>query len=233
MAKRFYDLVSVNQDKDGFFVQLDGRELKTPGKKPIRVPHDAIAAHMKAEWDAVPSALEGDIDPAQMPVTRLANVVCEAVSDRRETLIEDARNYASTDLLSYRSPEPQDFVKRQKAAWDPWIDWADQRGITLKTTDAIRAIHQDSASLDQVAEYARSLPDFALTLYVHLVAVYGSAILAMAVMEGDMPPEKAFDLSRLDELYRAEIWGTDEEDDATRLALRQETEILGGLASYL
>ncbi len=55
MAKRFYTDVTVDYDADGHFVRLDGRELKTPGKQPIRVPHAAIAAQIKAEWGAVPT----------------------------------------------------------------------------------------------------------------------------------------------------------------------------------
>lgn len=232
MAKRFYTDVTVDHDADGHFVRLDGRELKTPGKQPIRVPHAAIAAQIKAEWGAVPQAIDGDIDPTVMPVTRLANVASEGVSQRRDELIAEARKYAGSDLLSYRAPDPQDFVARQAAAWNPWLDWARARGVALETTDAIRAIEQDPTSLDAVADYATPLSDFALTLFVHLVAVYGSAVLAMAVIDGALDPAEAFDLSRIDELYRTEIWGVDEDDERVRLALRTETETLGKLAIH-
>ncbi|WP_298913001.1 ATP12 family protein [uncultured Algimonas sp.] len=233
MAKRFWADVTLDSDDDGHFIRLDGRALKTPGKRPVRVPSAAIAAQLKHEWDAVPAAEDGEIDPTTMPVTRLANVASERVADRRDALIGEARNYAGTDLLSYRAPDPVEYVARQAAAWNPWLDWAAERGVRLETTDAIRAVDQPDASLDAVAEYARDLSDFALTLFVHLVAVYGSAVLAMAVMEGALPPEDAFDLSRLEELHREEIWGRDEEAFAARLALRTETATLGGLAAIL
>jgi chaperone required for assembly of F1-ATPase len=233
MAKRFYTDVTVDSDADGHFVRLDGRELKTPGKRPIRVPSAAIAEHLKREWDAVPAATDGDIDPTVMPVTRLSNVASEGVTERRADLVTEARNYAGTDLLSYRAPDPEEYVERQAAAWNPWLDWASARGITLATTDSLLAVEQPEASLDAVAAYADGLGDFALILFVHLVAVYGSAVLAMAVMDGALDAEEAFDLSRLDELYRAEIWGADEDDEAVRTALRAETGILGGLSDHL
>lgn len=233
MAKRFYKDVTLDQDESGHFIRLDGRELKTPGKKPVRVPSSEIAAKIKIEWDAVPPAEDGEIDPTVMPVTRLANVVSEGVSDRRDALIDEARNYAGTDLLSYRAPDPAEFVARQSAAWNPWIEWASARGITLETTDSIRAIEQPEDSLNAVASYAQTHSDFALVLFVHLIAVYGSAVLAMTVMEKALSPGEAFDLSRIDELYRAEIWGTDEDDERVRQALRAETEILGGLVTDL
>ncbi|MGJ8561213.1 MAG: ATP12 family chaperone protein [Litorimonas sp.] len=233
MAKRFYTDVTLDNDADGHFIRLDGRALKTPGKRPLRVPSAPIAAQLKEEWDAVPLATDGDIDPTVMPVTRLANVASENVTDRREALINEARTYAGTDLLSYRAPDPADYVARQAQAWNPWLEWAATRGVKLQTTDAIRAIDQDPASLNAVADYARPLSDFALTLFVHLVAVKGSAVLAMAVMEGALEAGDAFDLSRIDEIYRAEIWGVDEDDDAVRLALRAETVTLGRLARHL
>lgn len=229
MAKRFYDTVSVEQDADGYFVCLDGRGLKTPGKKPIRVPSEAVAAQMAAEWNAV----EDEIEPMTMPVTRLANVACEGVAQRRAELIKDIRNYASTDLLSYRAPDPQDYVARQAAAWNPWTQWAAARGIVLHTTDSLMAIDQPEESLNAVMRESEKLSDFALTLAAHLTAVYGSAVLALAVMEGALDPAEGFDLSRLDETYRAEIWGLDEDDEAQRAALRAETEILGNLAKVL
>lgn len=233
MAKRFYTEVTLDNDPDGHFIRLDGRALKTPGKRPLRVPAAPIAAQLKKEWDAVPPAIDGDIDPTVMPVTRLANVASENVTDRREDLIAEARTYAGTDLLSYRAPDPADYVARQAQAWNPWLEWAAARGVSLQTTEAIRAIDQDPASLDAVANYARSLSDFSLTLFVHLVAVTGSAVLAMAVMEGALEPGDAFDLSRIDEIYRAEIWGVDGDDEAVRLALRAETQTLGSLSTWL
>ncbi len=233
MAKRFWTDVTLDQDGGGHFIRLDGRALKTPNKMDLRVPTAAIATKLKAEWDAVPPATDGDIDPSTMPVTRLANVASEGAAVRRQDLVSEVQSYASTDLLCYRAPDPSEFVARQAAAWDPWLNWAAKRGIKLATTQAILAIPQEEESLAAVAQYADGLGGFALTLYVHLTAVYGSAILAMAVMEKALVPETAFDLSRLDELYREEVWGVDEEAATQRDALRQETMTLGTLAEDL
>ena len=233
MAKRFWTDVTLDSDAGGHFIRLDGRELKTPNRHAVRVPSAAVAAKLKAEWDAVPLAVDGDIDPRVMPVTRLANVAGEAGETRRDALVAEARAYAGTDLLSYRAPDPAEYVARQAAAWDPWLDWAEGRGIALATTDAIIAVDQPEASLDAVQRYARELDPFALTLFAHLVAVYGSAVLAMAVIEGELAPGEAFDLSRLDELYREEVWGVDEDAAAQRADLRAETVVLGELAGDL
>ena len=233
MAKRFWQDVTLDADAAGHFIRLDGRALKTPNKNPVRVPSAAIAAKLKAEWDAVPPATDGDIDPRLMPVTRLANVASENVEARRDDLVAEARAYAGTDLLSYRTPEPAEYVARQSAAWGPWLDWARSRGVDLAHTTSLLAVDQPDASLDAVADYARALPPFPLTLFTHLVAVFGSAVLAMAVMERAIEPGEAFDLSRMDELYREEVWGEDEEASEARRYLRAETVTLGSLVEDL
>ena len=86
------------------------------------------------------------------------------------------------------------------------------------------AIEQDQTSLDKVAQYAASHNHLELTLFVHLIAVFGSAILAMAVMEKHISGQEAFELSRLDNLYQIEHWGEDEE--AVETAANLETEVI-------
>jgi len=206
-AKRFYKEVAVARLESGFGITLDGRKLKTPGKKPLIVESERVARLIADEWDAQAK----EIKPETMPVTRLVNVSIELTPDNRDKLASEARKYAGTDLLCYRASEPVTLSQRQAEEWDPVLDWAKARGISLKTTDAVLAIEQNPAALDKVADYARTLDDLRLTLLVHLTAVYGSAILAMAVLEKHLSGSQAFDISRLDNLYQIAQWGEDEE----------------------
>lgn len=206
-AKRFYKTVAVLELDGNFGVTLDGRRLKTPGKKPLSVSKEKTARLIAAEWDAQ----ETDIRPETMPVTRLVNVSIELTPDNRDALIAEARKYAGTDLLCYRVSDPVTLSNRQKEHWDPVLAWASERGISLRTTPTVLAIDQDELALANVANYAASLNDLNLTLLVHLTAVFGSAILAMAVLERHLTGSQAFDLSRLDNIYQIELWGEDEE----------------------
>lgn len=206
-AKRFYKDVTTESVKGGFGVFLDGRRLKTPGKTELVVASDHLVGLIAAEWDAQID----HIKPETMPVTRLVNVTLELTPDNRDKLADEARNYAGTDLLCYRAEKPVRLTQRQAELWDPLLDWARGRSIDLMVTDTVIAIEQPDASLDAVAKYACTLDDLNLTLYVHLTAVYGSAILAMAVMEDHISGSQAFELSRLDNQFQMEQWGEDEE----------------------
>lgn len=227
--KRFYKQVSYKDANGAYNIHLDERVLKTPGKKTFRVPSSALAAAVAAEWDAQTD----NIIPAQMPLTRLLNVAIEQTPENRPNLLEEARRYAGTDLLCYRAPEPRLLTERQNKAWDPLMKWAAKRGVDLKTTPSLLAIEQPETALDAIENYAAGLDNIRLTLFVHLIAVFGSVIIAMAVMERELTAGEAFDVSRLDSLYQIELWGEDEEAADITAALKLETEKLGEILDLI
>lgn len=226
MTKRFYKQVSIQAKNGGFEILLDGRVLKTPGKLPLLCQSQHHADLLASEWDAQ----EDIIKPETMPCTRLYNVALELTPKNRPALVKEARQYASTDLLSYRAESKQsELVRRQEELWNPILDWARTRDIDLKYTDSLIAIDQDKTSLDKVAAYADSLDDLHLTLYLHFTAVYGSAILSMAVLDNHLPAIKGFELSRLDAAYQIEQWGEDEDAQIATDKLRNEIQSLSML----
>ncbi len=204
---RFYKEVAFAAVDGGFHILLDGRVLKTPGKKTLLVPTQKAAELIVKEWDAQAE----EIDPTTMPVTRLLNVAVEQTPDNRKALVAEARKYAGTDVMCYREGEVRLHQDHQSENWDPILKWATGQGVTLNVTDGINAVAQPEASLDNIARYAAGLGDMSLTLYVHLTAVFGSAVLAMAVTKGHMSGAEGYRLSRLDELWQIRYWGEDEE----------------------
>lgn len=223
--KRFYTSVAVARHDGGYAVTLDDRPVKTPGKLPLVMARKDHAVFVANEWDAVMD----HINPADMPLTRLMNVAVERTPQNRDELIAEARRYGETDLLCYRAENPQGLVDQQNAQWTPWLEWAKALGIDLQTTDSLIAITQEDAALNKIAEMASVMDDVSLTLLVHFTAVYGSVILALAVMNGTLETGQGFDISRLDSRYQAEHWGEDEEAAEIAAATRAETVVLGQL----
>lgn len=229
LAKRFYDSVTVEGSEGDWQIYLDGKQLRTPGKIKLSVATKPLADMVAAEWDAQTDR----INPSLMPVTRLVNVAVEQTPDRRADLIAEARRYAETDLISYRAPEPRILKERQSAAWDKWQAWGAEQGVDLETTESLQAIEQPKESLKEVERFAESLDNLNLTLFVHLIAVFGSVVLAMAVMHGALSGVEAFDVSRVDALYQIELWGEDEEQAEITSGLRAETRALTDILEVL
>ena len=229
LSKRFYKSVTVEGAGTEWTVLLDGKQIRTPGKIKLTVPSKALAEALAVEWDAQTDR----INPSVMPVTRLVNVAVEQTPDRRDDLIAEARRYAETDLICYRAPQPRVLKERQSEAWDKWRNWGAEQGVDLSTTESLHAIPQPETSLQAVENFAVPLDDIRLTLFVHLIAVYGSVVLAIAVMRSALDGEAAFDLSRVDAEYQIELWGEDEEQADITAALRAETRALTDILEIL
>ena len=200
MAKRFYKSVSTRHSEGRYNVLLDERVLKTPGKMAFSLPTEALAKTVAEEWDAQREKIE----PSKMPLTRLLNVALEQTPSRRPDLLDEARRYTSTDLLCYRAPEPRILRERQSEEWDKWLAWAKSRGVDLVSTQSLIAIVQPESAYETISDYVESLEDIRLTLFMHFTAIFGSVILAMAVIEKALSAEDAFDLSRLCLLYTSD-----------------------------
>ena len=67
LHRRFYREAAVGEaGPDGFPVLLDGRAVRTPARRSLAAPTEALAGAIAAEWDAQ----QGHIDPTRMPLNR-------------------------------------------------------------------------------------------------------------------------------------------------------------------
>lgn len=223
-AKRFYTEVAIEPaEGGGWQVLLDGRSLKTPSRQLLRLPTEALARAIAAEW----ATQEGQINLAAMYLTRLATVALDRADETRDAMADEIARYCETDLLCHIAEEPYELVLLEEARWAPVRDWAGETlGVNLVTTEGIVASPQPDASLQAARDYALALDDFRLTGLVFACGLYGSALLAMAAVEGCLTADDAYELSRLDEAWQADRWGEDEEAKALTEARRQEAKAL-------
>ena len=224
LPKRFYADVEVSADGDGFAVLLDGRPVKSPAKRALALPTRELAELVAGEW-----AAQGErIDAPAMPATRLCFVALDLIPDARAATVAEVTKYASTDLVCFRAPEPPELVAAQAASWDPITAWA-ERVLEAHFSPAagLMPIDQDPVALQRVMQRAGALDDWRLTTLAHVTAVCGSALIALALLDGEVDGEKAFVLSTVDEHFQISQWGEDHEA-ADRLArLRTELVVMG------
>lgn len=221
--RRFYTEVDVVPHEAGFVVRLDARPLRTPEKKPLATPTQALAELIASEWRAQAER----IDFASMWATRLANVVIDRTPRNRAALADEVARYAGTDLLCHLADHPAELCGRQQSAWAPLRDWAAEAlGVRLASASGVLPIRQPPDSIEAVRRHAMALDDYRLTGLVHGVALFGSAVLGLAVERGRLTAIGAFDLSRLDEIFQAERWGEDAEARLRTERSRDEARLL-------
>lgn len=214
--KRFYRKAEPVALEGGHAVALDGRPLKTPGKRDLVLPSNALAAAIAAEWQAQPER----VDRSAMPLTNIACQTIDRTAEQREPMIRQLAAYAGTDLVCYRAQHPAALAERQQAVWQPLVDWAMLRyDAPLEITTGVIPTPQPEASLRAFARAAAAQDDFRLTALGVATAACGSLIIALALIEGRLDAEAAFAASQLDESFQIEAWGEDAEQAARRTAL--------------
>ncbi|MBF9035786.1 ATPase [Rhodobacterales bacterium HKCCE2091] len=207
-AKRFWTEAQVEPADGGYALKLDGRPVRSPGKRPLILPSAGMAEAAAAEW----AAQEDVIDPTTMPVTRSANSALDQTGPAREGVIDMLAAYGETDLLCYRAEEPEGLVERQVAAWDPLLSWArDRFDAPLAVTAGVVPADQPVESLARLRGAVAGFGNFGLTGFYDLVTLSGSLVLALAVAEGRISPSEGWTVSRIDEDWQIEQWGADEE----------------------
>jgi chaperone required for assembly of F1-ATPase len=225
--KRFYKEVSTAPAEGGFAVLLDGKPVKTPGRNGLTLPTSLLAEAVAQEWRAQGQ----DIHAATMPLLRLVNTVIDGVFTNRAEVIGAVLRFGENDLVCYRAHQPLELLARQRQGWDRWLDWVRQRhGVHLTVVEGLNPVDQSLDALLGLRRAVEELDDFCLGALHVIVSITGSLVLGLAVAQGVLKSEEAFQLSRIDEIYQAEKWGADGEaakrSHALALELNKAVELI-------
>lgn len=218
VRNRFFTTVETKPVPQGFSITLDGKPMRTPARRLLAAPRQAIAEVLRAEWDAQTQT----IDPARMPLTRLANSIIDGVADRREEVAEEIVKYVGSDLLFYRADSPEGLVAKQGAAWDPVVRWAaDELGARFVLAEGIVHTRQPDHAVD-AARSAVPADAWIVGALHSITTLTGSALLALALMRGFGDAASTWRAAHVDEDWNVEHWGFDDLAMARRAAREAE-----------
>jgi chaperone required for assembly of F1-ATPase len=206
LRQRFYVKASTTAVAEGHAVRLDDKPVMTPARRVLAVPEQALATAIAAEWESQREL----IDPAKMPLTRLANVIIDGVALQPAPVAAEIAEYLASDLLLYRAASPRALAERQQLLWDPVLSWAaDALGARFVPTVGVTHLAQRDEALQAAAS---AIPDDAWRLgAVHSVTTLtGSALLALALARGRLTGEEVWQAANVDEDWNMEQWGRDE-----------------------
>lgn len=204
--RRFYEKVDIGGEPGGFRVLLDGKPVRTPARRTLAAPTRALAQALADEW----AAQEEHVEPAKMPLTRLANSIIDGVADTPAPVADEIAKYLGTDLLLYRAGEPQGLVERQARHWDPLLAWArDQLGARFVLSEGVVHVAQPAAAL-AAARAAVPADPWRLGALAAITTLTGSALIALALLRGAITVEDAWTAAHVDEDWNMEFWGRDE-----------------------
>ena len=205
LRRRFYQRAEV-EDADGEFrIVLDGRPVKTPARRTLAAPTRALAQALAAEWEAQRDV----IDPAKMPLTRLANTIIDGVADAPSAVAAEVNRYLACDLVFYRAPGPTGLVAWQAKAWDPVLAWVREAlGARFVLAEGIAFVAQPAQSL-AAASSAIPTDPWRLGAMHAVTTLTGSALIAIALARGALSVDAAWAAAHVDEDWNMKFWGRD------------------------
>ncbi|XP_007903962.1 ATP synthase mitochondrial F1 complex assembly factor 2 [Callorhinchus milii] len=205
--KKFYKNVSISQGEGGLFeINLDHRKLKTPQGKLFTIPSEALAVAVATEWDSQRNTLQF----FAMHLTTLCNTALDNPTQKtREQLIRSALKFLDTDTVCYRIEEPPGLVELQKNEWDPVIEWIENRyDVVIGTSTDILGPNITEETKHTFHQHLSSYNLWALIGLEYVIHQLKSVVLSLNLIDRNLNVEKAVLLSRLEEQYQIERWGS-------------------------
>lgn len=210
--RRFWKVVTVVHNDKGYQVLLDGRSVKLPKKTELLVQNQLLAERIAAEWEKAGVKKGDSFTFDDLPITQITGTMIEKIAPERETYIQVLLPYVNGDLLCYYAETPQKLVLKQQEKWMPLVQWAEDKfKIKLEVQHGIMPITQKSEVINIFESYLTQLNNYELTFFAIIVPLLGSMILSIALNEGKINVQHAFELAYLDEAVQSEIWGQDSE----------------------
>ena len=205
LRRRFYQRAEV-EDADGEFrIVLDGRPVKTPARRTLAAPTRVLAQALAAEWEAQRDV----IDPAKMPLTRLANTIIDGVTDAPSAVAAEVNRYLACDLVFYRAPGPAGLVAWQAEAWDPVLAWVRETlGARFVLAEGIAFVAQPPHALTAASSAIPTDP-WRLGAMHAITTLTGSALIAIALSRGALSVDAAWAAAHVDEDWNMKFWGRD------------------------
>ncbi|OVA12088.1 ATP12 [Macleaya cordata] len=211
VGKRFYKQVTTREadDSNGWSVMLDYRTLKTPSKRPLKLPTLSLAKAIAAEWEY--QEIDG-IRPFTMPLMKLACTALERVPLTRTKTIEHLMKKFHQDLVFCRSPDDNDVssevLERQEEKIDPLLNWVETEfGFKPVVYSSFFGGKQEDGLVNAVESLLKTTDDCELAAIDAMAAAAHSLVISIGIFRGRLTIEEAIELVRLEEDLQVDRWG--------------------------
>ncbi len=206
--KRFYKAADYAAQDGGFVIRLDGRAVRTPARAVLLVPSGRLASAIAAEWDA-----QGEVvEPASMPLTRMASTALDLVTPSPQIAISEIHGYGLTDVLLFRADQPDGLVAAQLRLHAPVLAMVRELlGVDFAVSHGVQPAAQSREALESLRTWLQRCGPFTLAGVHTLTTLSGSVLMAVCVCDGILDPEAAWTAAHVEEDWNIARWGEDEE----------------------
>lgn len=208
-------IFSTGPAPGGYAVLRDGGAATTPAGNPLVIPSRTLAEALAAEA----------LNPAA-PLMQLAATAIDITAKDRGKAISEIIAYVDSEHLCHRADYPAALAEEQRKLWQPVLYWVSKHyNAPLNTGTGIMPVAQPPASLAALRKAVEAYDAFRLTGLKQAVNSTGSFILGLALAEGNLGPQQAFEAAELDTSWQTQQWGEDPVIAGRRATVRQELEL--------
>lgn len=143
------------------------------------------------------------------------------MQNNRVNAMRQQSDFAKTDTIRFFVSSPQALRDLQNREWLPVIEWINARGCDFTVYSGFEVQSLSDKTKDFLENRLSSLSDEAFYAFCAVSGGCRSVILALAVLDGFLTPQRAFELSMLEEDYQNKIWKQDEDALVSREGRRQ------------
>ena len=206
--KRFYDKVSVKcVEKDLYHLLLDSRTVRTPLGGTLSFKSEGIASAVGSEWE-----IQGEfVIPNSMPMNSIMMTFLDVDSKLgRGEKEKQISRFLQTDTLRFPAEKSDSALARaQGKYWEkPKTFLRETMKLELTRGNAFSVPSSTDAEIAEIRERILSKYDgLDLTLLETGAKFLKSGSLAIALIEGAVTAEEAWQAAYAEELSQRENWG--------------------------
>ncbi|GBG26716.1 ATP synthase mitochondrial F1 complex assembly factor 2 [Hondaea fermentalgiana] len=207
--KRFYkraEAVQGADEPDKYYVELDGRKLRTPYRQLVELPTEALAHGVANEWHLQ----KEEIQPSSMPLMTMACTAIDTTEMRRPIVVEELLRFLSTDTVLFPGHPDEteaNLVDMQEDMWSPLVEWMGERFGPVNVCEHLRIPPHPEATTKAVEDYLQNLDPWTLTGIENLTSGCKSLIIPLALHHGKIDVKTAIKASRVEEEHQLTAWG--------------------------
>ncbi|RVW25686.1 hypothetical protein CK203_102124 [Vitis vinifera] len=224
VGKRFYKQASTREadDGNGWTVMLDYRTLKTPSKRPLKLPTLSLAKAIAAEWSI------------RVPLTRMKIIEYLMKKFHQDLVFCRAPGIVISLLVSLVWPMPRCVVEangpgfdycrwlnalespsagcggheRQVEKIDPLLQWVEsQFGFKPIVYSSFFGGKQEDGLVNAIENLLKKTDDCELAAIDAIASAAHSLTIAIGIFRGKLQIEEAIELIRLEEDLQVDKWG--------------------------
>uniref|UniRef100_A0A0X3PEM4 ATP synthase mitochondrial F1 complex assembly factor 2 n=1 Tax=Schistocephalus solidus TaxID=70667 RepID=A0A0X3PEM4_SCHSO len=210
---RFYKYVTIahrgstdDLTEPAYEILLDKRRLRTPSGKVFSVPHEGLALAVAHEWDYQKETIER----YSMPLTTLCNTVIDNPTQRdKDTFVQGIMEFADADTICCRVENPEELRQEQEEKWDRVLGFIEKQYYfrpPVTSSISLPTLPQDFREF--IFRHILSYNRWGLIGFQTCAETLKSVWLTLAMVDGFISSEEAVSLSRLEQIFQENRWGS-------------------------